>query len=327
MKNSILTILSLLLIFTQHPIFGKSSTTKLKGDLIIFHAGSLAVPFRDISREFKRLHPEVRVFLESAGSRTCARKISDLNRNCDVMASADYTVINELLIPKYSSWNIKFVSNEMSIAFHKFSRRWKDMNKNTWYRILLDENVVFGRADPNTDPCGYRSVLTIKLAEMFYGQNGLAGKFLEKDRRFIRPKEVDLLALLESQTIDYLFIYRSVARQHGLNFISLPDETNLKTPQKKHIYARAEVRISGKKPGSFITKKGEPMVYGITIPNNSQNPEVALEFVRFVLEEGMGMKIMMQNGQPSVIPSPTKTFEKIPPVLQRFALPFRSLDG
>ena len=46
--------------------------------------------------------------------------------------------------------------------------------------------------------------------------------------KFIRPKETDLLALLEAGEIDYLFIYRSVAQQHGLKMILLDDAMNLK---------------------------------------------------------------------------------------------------
>ncbi len=45
--------------------------------LIIFHAGSLAVPFREISEEFKALHPDVKIILEATGSRICARKIAE----------------------------------------------------------------------------------------------------------------------------------------------------------------------------------------------------------------------------------------------------------
>ncbi|HAN78917.1 MAG TPA: tungstate ABC transporter substrate-binding protein WtpA, partial [Bacteroidales bacterium] len=39
-----------------------------------------------------------------------------------------------------------------------------------WYKIMLDPKVQIGRADPNSDPCGYRSVLVSKLAEKHYKQ-------------------------------------------------------------------------------------------------------------------------------------------------------------
>ncbi len=291
------------------------------GTLIVFHAGSLSVPFRRISRIFMEENPDVIVRLESAGSRSCARKISDLGRECDVMASADYTVIDALLIPDHASWNIKFASNEMAIVYTEDSKRHGEIDAGNWYEVLLDPDVSFGRSDPDADPCGYRAVLTMKLAEKHYGESGLAGRLLEKDNRFIRPKETDLLALLETGTIDYIFLYRSVAQQHELEFLILPDEVNLKNPGFTDIYGAVSVEISGKKPGEKIVKRGAPMVYGITIPANSPSPELAQRFIDFILDADRGMKVMEEAGQPSMVPSPSGTYSAIPDRLKKYAKP------
>ncbi len=308
--NNILLMIILSLSFLQC-----NSTNKL----FIFHAGSLSVPFKKISEEFKKSHPNTEILLEAAGSRTCARKISDLNKPCDVMASADYSVINSLLIPEHAEFNIKFATNEMCIVFTEDSEGSDSINKGNWHNVLLNNDVTFGRSDPNADPCGYRAVLTMKLAEKHYKIEGLSEKLLAKDRRFIRPKETDLLALLESKAIDYLFLYRSVAQRHHLKYLILPDEINLKNASMSDFYKTVTVDISGKKPGEIITKKGAPMVYGITIPKNSPSPELALEFVKFVLSKDGGMKVMEENGQPSAVGSLSKTFDKIPEPLQIFA--------
>jgi molybdate/tungstate transport system substrate-binding protein len=289
--------------------------------LIIFHAGSLAVPFKQICEEFNKSRPDVKIIREAAGSRMCARKITDLHRRCDILASADYTVIDTLLIPEYADWNIKFAANEMVIAFHKDSHRAGRINKDNWHEILLQKDVSFGRSDPNADPCGYRAVLTIKLAEKFYKRPGLTNKMLAKDRRYIRPKEVDLLALLETGELDYIFIYRSVAEQHKLEYIPLPDEINLKQVQFRDLYKTASVHITGSTPGTFITKSGEPIVYGVTMPKNAPNRELALEFLTFLLDADKGGAILEKNGQTPVVPSPTDTFNNLPQRLKTFALP------
>jgi len=295
--------------------------SKLEGDLIIFHAGSLAVPFQQISREFNKLHPHVRIIRESAASRLCARKIADLNKPCDVLASADYTVIETLLIPDHASWCIKFAGNEMVIAYTDKSTLAKQIASDNWYRILLRDDVALGRSDPNADPCGYRTVLTIELAEKYYRRPGLVQRMLNKRPAFIRPKEVDLLALLETHQIDYLFIYRSVAQQHGLKYLLLPEQINLGKAKFDRIYKTAAVRITGKKPGTTVVKRGEAMIYGVTIPNGARNREAALAFVSFLLDENKGLAILARNGQPSVVPSPTDTFEQVPEPLKRFAKP------
>ena len=290
-------------------------------ELIIFHAGSLSVPFKQICEEFNRHYPQVEIVTEAAGSRLCARKITDLNRPCDIMASADYTVIDTLLIPEYADWNIKFASNEMVIAFREDSRRAPGINKNNWYDILLEKNVAFGRSDPNSDPCGYRAVLVIKLAEKFYNRVGLADKMLPKDKKYIRPKEVDLLALLEAGELDYIFMYRSVAVQHKLKYIHLADEINLKRAKFEDLYKSVAVRLTGKKPGTFITKRGEPIVYGVTVPNNAPNRKLALAFLTFLLDADRGGAILENNGQTFLVPSPTETFDGLPENLKILALP------
>ena len=295
------------------------SHDKISGDLIVFLAGSLAVPFKEIKNEFNKIYPDVNIMLEAAGSRTCARKISDLERPCDVMASADYTVINKLLIPEYADWNIKFAKNEMCIVYHENSRLSKDINKDNWFEILLNNEVAFGRADPNADPCGYRAVLTSKLAEKYYKVPGLATKILSKNQNFIRPKETDLLALLESDNIDYIFLYRSVGQQHNLNCLILPDEINLKSTKFADYYKSATVKITGKKPGEFISKKGAPMVYGITIPKNAPNKTAALIFLDFILSKENGMKIIENLGQASAVPSESETYKFIPDIFKKYA--------
>ena len=289
--------------------------------LVIFHAGSLSVPIREMAEVFERENPGVEVLLEAAGSRACARKITDLGRACDVMASADYTVIDELLIPEYSSWNIKFAANEMAIVYHESSRMAEKIGENNWHEVLMRDDVAFGRSDPDSDPCGYRTVLTAKLAEIHYGIEGFAGRLLEKDGEYIRPKETDLLALLESNAIDYIFLYRSVAEQHELDYLLLPDEINLKKPELADLYATVSVEVSGKEPGTYITKRGAPMVYGVTVPSNASNPELALRFVAFLLDGSRGLEIMERNGQPALVPSPTDTYGMLPSELKEFALP------
>jgi molybdate/tungstate transport system substrate-binding protein len=300
---------------------GKRAEGGSRETLIVFHAGSLSVPMKRISEIFMEENPGITVQLEAAGSRACARKISDLGRRCDVMASADYVVIDSLLIPDHATWNIKFASNEMAVVFSGRSKRRDEIDSGNWFDILLDPSVAFGRSDPDADPCGYRTVMTIRLAEKYYGESGLAERMLAKDNRFMRPKETDLLALLETGTVDYIFLYRSVAQQHGLPFMILPDEINLKDPRFTETYGSVSVEISGKVPGEKIVRRGAPMVYGITIPSNSPSPQLALRFVDFILDSGKGMKVMEEAGQPSVVPSESDTWDEIPTALKKYAKP------
>lgn len=286
------------------------------GELVIFHAGSLSVPFREVSAEFGKAHPDIRVKAEAAGSRMCARKISELGRACDVMGSADYKVVSNLLMGDHADFNIRFALNEMAIAYTDESRHSGDITADNWYDILLRDEVAFGRSDPDIDPCGYRTLMVFQLAEKHYEAPGLAAGLRAKDKH-IRPKETDLLALLEVGEIDYLFIYRSVAAQHGLKTVLLPDEINLKSQAHAALYDTAVVEVSGRKPGETITRRGEPMVYSVTIPKNAPNREAAEAWVALLLSE-KGRAIMERNGQRCMKPAEVDGADRLPDSLKEF---------
>jgi molybdate/tungstate transport system substrate-binding protein len=291
---------------------------EISGDLVIFHAGSLSVPLKEVAAEFKKLHPQVNIQMEAAGSVASARKITDLNKPCDIMASADYAVIDKMLIPKYADWNIKFASNELCIVYTDKSKYAAKLNAKNWMDILLKSDVIFGRSDPNSDPCGYRTEMTLQLAEKYYKQPGVFTKFTSKDQNYIRPKETDLLALLETNAVDYIFLYRSVAVQHQLKYLVLPDDINLKNNAFASQYSTAKVEINGSKPGEKQTMTGEPMIYSFTILKDAPNKVAALAFAEFLLKKDKGQAIMARNGQPSVVPMKVANYDKVPAQLRPF---------
>jgi molybdate/tungstate transport system substrate-binding protein len=274
----------------------------LSGDLIIFHAGSLSVPFQKIAKAFEQAYPGTHILLEAAGSVDCARKITDLHKPCDIMASSDYKVITKFLIPKYTSWYLPFAGNEMVIAFTEKSSFAKNISKENWIETLLNPEVRYGRSEPDADPCGYRTEMLWQLAASYYHQNDLVEKLALKDIKYIRPKEVDLLSMLELRETDYIFIYRSVAIQHGLKYLELPDEINLSNIDMDEHYRQAVVSIQGKTPGNPLEVSGEAIIYAITMLDNAPNPPVAKAFLGFLLDEDKGMKILTQAGHNSLIP-------------------------
>ena len=299
-------------------VVANSLKAQPNNQLIVFHAGSLTVPFEKIIDGFEKENPGVEVLKEIAGSRECARKISELKKPCDVFASADYLVIDQMLIPRFANWNLKFATNEMTITYTSKSRRAKEINPKNWFEILLDEKVNIGRADPNADPCGYRTVLSLKLADLYYKKD-ISKKILSKDNEYIRPKEVDLLALLEAGEVDYIFLYRSVAEQHSLKYLTLPDQINLKKAELEEHYKQVSTELSGKKPGEKITQVGSSMVYGVTIPKSSPNLELAKRFVQYLMDKKKGLKVMQEMGQPVVVPSVCSNYDKLPKELKQFA--------
>ncbi len=295
-----------------------------KQKIVVFHAGSLSVPFAEMEKAFEAKYPQYDVVREAAGSRACARKITDIGKPADVMASAAYKVIDNLLIPKYAKFNAHFATNEMAIAYTDKSKYANEINAKNWTDILLKKGVKVGHSNPNVDPCGYRSMLVTKLAGIYYKKPHFFEKLFgygesykngeeNKHKVIVRPKETDLLGLLEAGAYDYLYIYKSVAVQHGLRYITLPPQVSLKSKKFSKFYKQAVFKITGKKPGTWISKKGSAMVYGITVVQNKakglpKNRDGAVKFVKFVLSPE-GQAIMKKNGQ-GVINPPVITGEK-----------------
>ncbi len=300
---------------------GQQSNQKqeITGKLVVLHAGSLTIPFEAIEKEFEKLHPGVDVVRGVGGSNELARKITDLGQKADILASADYAVIDELLIPKHAKWNALFAKNSIVIMYNDRSKYADEINSDNWYKILLREGVSYGYSDPNQDPCGYRTLLTWQLAEDYYKEPGLYEKLKANcPEKNVRPKSVELIALLESGHLDYIFEYKSVALQHKAKFVELPDEINLGSLQHADYYKKAKVEIIGKKPGETMTVIGQPIAYGVTMPTVGENPQAAIEFLKFLFDKEKGLRILEENGQPVIYPVEVKGAEYLPQELRDF---------
>jgi molybdate/tungstate transport system substrate-binding protein len=295
---------------------GSTHPSKPK-QIIVFHAGSLSVPLAQVKAEYVKKNPGIEILLEAAGSLVCARKVTELKKPCDIVASADYFVINELLIPDYTNWSIRFATNEIVIAYNDKSRHSSEINADNWYDILQRDDVIYSRSDPNADPCGYRTVFTFMLAEKYYKREGLTEKLASKNKDYIRPKEVDLVALIESNAIDYMFQYKSVALQHGLKYIELPDDINLSDPAKTDNYKTVSFDVTGSKPGSKMKVTGDYINYSMTVLDKAQEKEAAIDFLCFMVSPE-GLEIFRKNGQKPIVPFSTEQPDKIPSKLLKY---------
>jgi len=307
----------LLLMFVLAVTGCRNNSPGKQNTIVIFHAGSLSVPFKQLAIEYEKRNPGIRILMEPAGSLVCARMITELKKVCDIIASADYLVIDKLIVPQYASWSIRFATNEIVIAFQEKSKYSSEIDSSNWIDILLRDDVTYARSDPDSDPCGYRSVLTLKLAEKYYSRQGLENKLTSKNRDFIRPKEVDLVALVEANAVDYMFQYKSVAIQHGLKYVELPDYINLGDYAKNDVYKSVSLDVTGSTPGSKMTVKGDYINYSLSVLSGSVNKDGAVDFVSFLLSKE-GMEIFRKNGQDPIVPFSTEQPEMIPQKLKKY---------
>jgi len=250
--------------------------------LVVYNAGSLAIPLRAALDSFAA-REGVTVEQENAGSLETARKLTELGKIPDLVGVADYEVIPLLLIPEHATWYAKFARNRMVLAYTDRSRGATEINGENWWQIVTRPGVQVGRADPSLDPNGYRTLLVWQLAERHYNQPGLGTRLLTTaPQRNVRPKEADLVGLLQAGEFDYAWSYESIAKGVGLRYVVLPEAIDLSSPGDSATYAVASVRVAGKTPRDSLTMRGQPIVYAFTVPTRAPHPAMADKFVAYL---------------------------------------------
>ena len=267
--------------------------TAVGGAIVAFNAGSLARPLRAALDTFAR-RTGVAVQQENAGSLETARKLTELGKIPDVIALDDREVFPQLLVPEHVSWYVEFARNRMVVAYTDRSRGADEITGDNWYQVLARPGVEVGRADPNLDPNGYRTLLTLQLAERHYRQPGLYRRLLAAaPPRNVRPKEADLVGLLQAGELDYIWSYESIAQAAGLHFVRLPSAIDLGDPADSAFYAGAVVRVTGTTPRDTVEFRGAPIVYALSVPRRAPHPDIAARFVEFLLSDD-GRRVLRQ---------------------------------
>ncbi|MCE9601291.1 MAG: extracellular solute-binding protein [Gemmatimonadetes bacterium] len=267
--------------------------------LVVFNAGSLARPIRAALDTFAA-REGVRVEQESAGSLETARKLTELGKVPDVVALADAEVFPRYLMPAQVDGYVEFARNRMVLAYTDRSRFAAEMAPDTWWRILLRPGVETGRSDPQLDPNGYRSMLVWQLAERHYGEPGLASRLeAASPSRNVRPKEADLIGLLQAGEFDYIWSYESIARAIGLRYVLLSEAVDLSTPDSAAAYALAVTTVRGARAGDSVTFRGAPIVYAFAVPIGAPHAELAARFAAFLLSDA-GRVILQREGLDAV---------------------------
>lgn len=262
--------------------------------LNVFAAGSLARPLRAALDSFS-VRSGIPYTLESAGSLELARRLTDLGKHADVVALADEEVFARMLMPTQVTWYARFARNRLVLAHSANAAGLADAERGDWRAVVQRPTIEVGRADPDLDPAGYRTLMLFQLAERHYREAGLAQRLeASAPRRHVRPKSAELVALLQANELDYAWMYESSARGARLPFITLPPEVDLGDEAAAATYEQAAVRVLGSTAGDTLEVRGMPIRYGLTIPREAPQPERAAAFVRFLLSPD-GVRVMRQE--------------------------------
>lgn len=255
------------------------------------NAASTTRPIRAVLDSFSA-RTGVQYELEPGSSLEIARRFTELGRRADVVFLADPEVFPQLLMPKYASWYAIFARNRIVLAYTDRSRGASEINAENWRQVITRPGVEVGRSDPDADPSGYRTLLTMQLAERYYREPGLAARLLAAaPTRNVRPREADQVALLQTGELDYIWTYQNLAENDGLKFVRLPDAIDLGSLGDSAAYATASIRVLGKRQGELVTMRGAPILFAFSIPTNAEHPELARRFLAY-LESPVGQRVL-----------------------------------
>ncbi|MEM1723371.1 MAG: extracellular solute-binding protein [Candidatus Jordarchaeales archaeon] len=279
-------------------------------------AGSLANVMSELADAFEARYPYVKIHFFARGSLECARLVK-AGARCDVVFVSDYMVVEEELfksyVPglarRYCDWWVVFARNEIVLALAPGNPA--GLDEKNWYWKLADPNIVkkWGRANPDSDPCGYRTLIVFNICDAYYPdhrdeypgypQAGIVQTLYlaNPGNVFVAAKEFDLLVALQTGRLDAGWTYLSLAKQHGLPYIRLPRNVSLGDPSSEfnEWYSRFTITTESGK-----TYRGSSIAYAASIPTTASNPYWATIFLRFVLTEGSS--IIERNYQPVVSP-------------------------
>ena len=273
-----------------------------RGRLVVYNAGSLARPLKAALDTFAR-REKVVVDQESAGSLESARKLTELGKIPDIIALADAEVFPGYLMPAHVDGYVEFARNRMVVAYTEKSRGAAEITPQNWPTVLTRNDVEVGRSDPELDPNGYRTLMVWQLAARVFNAPGLEARMGERaPPRNVRPKEADLIGLLEVGELDYIWSYESIAKAMNFRYVLLGDSVDLSSSDLADFYADAAVTVRGATSGTSVTFTGKPIVYAFAAPKNAPHAEIASRFAAFLVS-AEGQEILRREGL-DALPTP-----------------------
>jgi len=311
---------SVLVLAALAPWGCRSSTT----EVVVFYASSLSAVLGDASEAFQKANPGLRVRLEPSGSQVAARKVVELGMRADIVAVADAALIDKMMIPAHATWNAVFATNEIVVAHKDHSKGTEQLTAENWPEILTRDGVRLGRADPDTAPIGYQTLMVWQLAESSaaYGSSGIRLSDRLKaqcSKNHVVHDEAELLGLLESRSIDYAFLFRSTAEDHHVKILALPPEINLSRQDQAARYQSAQVEIRMKQGQGGTRIAGAPVTYGLTIPSHAAHPDAAARFAAFLLGDS-GRRLLARRGFHPIAPAQCVSCTGLPEALRSFVV-------
>lgn len=276
-----------------------AGTTSQARTLTIFSAASMGPTLDELRKTFEAQNPDVSVQVELSNSKLACAKVSDQGRDADLVISADYDLVEKILVPKYTSFNLLFASNALVLAYSEHSPYAKSLASGTpWQKVLAEPNIHVGIANPEQAPVGYRALLALDLNDRVAAEELKLGKLIRAKIKpeNIRPDVTKLVAPLVAGEIDVAFLYKSEALTQKVPFIELDKRIDFSDESLQSQYAAATIELSGT-DGKITKRTGSASIYSLSLMHRSTSPDLAMKLVALLLSKE-GRAIAERNHLP-----------------------------
>ena len=234
--------------------------------LHIFCAGVSFHLVNELAEKWNRLHPELLAVVTPGGSVNLVRDCI-AGEPCDLLISADDTIIQTMMMPTYADGYRIWAGNKMVIAG-------QGIDAKNWEEKLLDKDTTFKHHNPYADPGGYRAVMSMLLADLY--KPGLTDLLLNHPGHMGMEKNPAIFDGLKEAR--YEFMYYSSAKSFGIDYAELPKVMDLSDPALADTYAKVCFSVDEKN-----TVIARPIAHALTIPDTATHKEAAKEFAAMFL--------------------------------------------
>ena len=266
--------------------------------LILYSADAYVAESTTLENAFENSTGMMMAPPKASGSLLLAQQIAQGNP-VSVFISVSRPAVQPLYLKNESpGWAIAFATDQMALAYSNASLQNAAASSvltaynsavasnttegwNNFFSSLSSGSVKVGFGNPNADPAGYRGWIVLEAAGQAYANNSsfFASKIISNNGNVTAASAADLVGPLETAQIQFLFIYKSAAIAHKLNYLKLPDQVNLGNPRYSAFYSEFSYSIS-----SGVQTGGVIALY-ITIPVDSTDATDSLQFVVFVVKQ------------------------------------------
>jgi molybdate/tungstate transport system substrate-binding protein len=253
------------------------ATANAQTPLDVAYAGSMTSVMEGAIKQAAAAELKIALQGRAQGASGLAQLIVSNSIRPDVFISVTPGPMQTVLKAGLAEHAAAIAHTEMVIAYNPKGRFAPKFAPASWWQVLQETGLRFGRTDPVTDPQGRNIIFVMQLAALHYRQPDLARRILGPD---INPQQIftepTIESRLQSGELDAASGYKIQPAAFGLPYVTLPEEVNLGSARFAAQYQRAGLTLNGQ------IFHPEPLVYYTAALKNAAHPAEAARFCEWL---------------------------------------------